>query len=360
MISLQVHKKFACAISERIANDFLSKKSRLSIVGKTVTYQGFANNHLITKTDCLIVGQVLHISFSQLNQFAKECKYTEQNVDIKGVWTKCEESPCENLIALLINHHLREQDAVYDVAIIPQKEHFEFFFQQKSEQPTRCPTTYQPLYHHAFNDLQEVLQGEYAITHANAEKPVLASWHYSHCVGFVGFSELHKIGVMAHIDESAYNCKYKIKGQSISFFQKVKDIVSSLSTSTTQLSLVEMQFILVGGSNKDRLEDIQRDAEKINDDSFKFTFLKSISDHIDPAPLDIDSWWTSSVRLNRSAALDTRKGSFDKCLKSYEPKLNPESSLYKRTNTNQEANEFSNQRSWNQRLKSAYESIPPI
>lgn len=72
--------------------------------------------------------------------------------------------------------------------------------------------------------------------------------------------------------------------------------------------------------------------------------------------LNQDSSWTASVRLSRSVALDTQKDCLATALMSYEPYLNPQSSLHQRCFSMQEASYFSDQRRNNPALKLVYNS----
>ena len=115
---------------------------------------------------------------------------------------------------------------------------------------------------------------------------------------------------------------------------------------------------LWGGSNDNLRETIQSFAANAKEELLEFKLIEATSMSIPEKAFETDSWWTSSVRLDRSVALDTRQGAFTNCLMSYEPCLNPASSRQQRLGTAEETNQFEEMRENDNALRRVYYSVP--
>ena len=234
-----ISQNFLYSLSSTIAEHFLKKldSSSLNISNKEIKVVRKTHSGSVL-TPCNVEDYIVQISFSDFAKFADQCQADKIESSLKQkVWTECTKGKGDGLMEIFINSYVREKGAFYDVTIrkIKAKEFKILCFRKSADLITQHPLQKQckPIYQDSFDLLQEVCQGEYAITCADDKKPVLASWHFANCVGFVAFSEIHKIGILAHIDSVAnYEC----------LFTDMKKIFITEATS----SLITIEYVLVG------------------------------------------------------------------------------------------------------------------
>lgn len=234
-----------------------------------------------------------------------------------------------------VTYFLRLKNKTYDcVLAVASATTLLFSFRVSSLAPTQTPVSFKPLYHRLFHLVQEVQQGEFAITHAGSVKPILATWHLAECVAFAAFNQTHKLAILAHIDPCANIPQ---------FFSQLKTLLNPLS----KTSLV-FEYVLLGGASlcafENHTENIIEAAKKASKQQLKFELQEVIGSKISKFAFELDSWWCPSMRLSRSIAIDaTAEDPLRKC-GSYEPDINPESHLHKRQFTLEEADRFEIQR----------------
>lgn len=271
---------------------------------------------------------------------------------ITKIWSQMGKGHGTSYLEIKINTILRIKNLFYDLVIVPSKDgKRNFLFRESSDLITQQPQTYLAPILDAFELIQEIKQGEYAIVSAMDPKPILASWHFATCIGFVAFNEAYRIGILAHIDLGA------TYGQ---MFQEIKRYFKNLGSGP-----IKIDYVLTGGSctpvctdairgeSLDLREHFKAAIQKEDDDLFQFILIQEIETKISAVELNKDASWGSSMRLNRSIALDTRKTSPLSELMSYEARLNPDSSLHKREGTQKEAIDFSKERLTHLELKPA-------
>lgn len=341
-----IDQNFSHLLSIDIVDNFLDyiQTSQLTASQKQITVVGKPSNGLRKETECKVIDYLMSLEFADVKAIAEHHHINEETAT--KTWTECTKEVGCGLLEIFINTVLREKGFFCDVIIRNATDSKLLCFRKSADLLTQNPLDkiFRPVYKDSFSDLQEVLQGEYAITYGNDKKPVLASWHFANCVGFVAFNEKYKIGILAHVDSIAtYD----------SFFRDIKAIFPP-----DLKSPIIIEYVLVGGSEDDLRKEIRNYVMQSKEEFLEFKFIGEVSKIIPEKEFDVDSWWTSSVRLDRSIALDTRKGAFENCLMSYEPCLNADSSFRKRAHTDQETNRIEENREENSDLKKVYYSIP--
>jgi hypothetical protein len=226
-----------------------------------------------------------------------------------------------------ITHFLRKLHIDADCSYVELKtDHGCIYFRQTAPILTQTPQAFLPPYMEDFSLLQEVIQGQFAITSAINEKPILATWHLVECVAFTAFDAHSKVGVLAHLDRCA------------DIEQLFNDIKSAISPSQRQ---VEFQYVLTGGIESLSIrEKIKKAAAAASNGHFNFYFLLETESELPQDDFLKDSKWCTSMRLRRSIAIDTRAVNPLQNLMSYEPRMNTKSFWYTHTHTKIEALRF--------------------
>ncbi len=271
---------------------------------------------------------------------AKEAKF---QIDKEKVWEKIDQQSGRSWLEIFINVEMRKLGSTYDVVFNKPNdpEYLRLNFRESAHFITQRPISFCPVFEGPFDQLHEVIQGQYAITHANDAKPVLASWHFACCVGFAAFHQKHQIGVLAHLDTIAL-------ADLSTLLEEIKKAIPQDNTETS----TTIEYALIGGcadnaffyTSLDPREYIKKLAQSASDSRITFKCVKEIGDKISEIAFKRDPVWTESVRLNRSIALDTRQKTLDQALMSYEPELNPFSSFHERQFTRKESDEFEKKR----------------
>ena len=252
------------------------------------------------------------------------------------VWKELNSGQGTSMLELMMNDCFRKGGCLYDIQFYTKDQGVVFNIRVEAASLTQKPTTYQPIFYGPFDCMQEVEQGQYAITCAKDSKSMLASWHFASCVGFAAFNAHHQIGIVAHIDEGV---------DFASFNQNISERFNCTS------SCYMFEYVLFGGcENRDLLRTVNANILALNNEGLQFSHIENKGAAISQIEVGYDSFWIASVRLSRSVALDTRKTSFAEALLSYEPSLNPGSSLHTRKNTHAEADAFAAQRAVNPSL----------
>lgn len=206
-----------------------------------------------------------------------------------------------------------------------ETKNIELFFRKTASLATQRVTFIPPVYFGPFEGLCEVQQRQFAISSAQAEKPVLATWHLAGCVAVVGFDRESKVGFLFHIDEGS-----DISGAIQQFIETLKNDQSYI-----------FEYRLAGGADSNRLEQIEDhfQCQKRASVSFiKREYVKGVD--IPFNAFLIDSYWSRAVRLSRSIAIDLRQEDPLSQLMGYEAEINPFSAIHKRAKTIEEADQF--------------------
>ena len=271
--------------------------------------------------------QEIITAVSSVNQ---DSSFTER------VWKELDSGKGTSMLELMMNDCFRKGGSLYDIQFYTLDQGVVFNIRVEAPSMTQKPTTYQPIFYGPFDCIQEVEQGQYAIKCAQDSKPILTSWHFASCVGFAAFDAHHQIGIVAHIDEGV---------DFASFNQNISGQFNGTS------GCYNFEYVLFGGcENGDLLQTVNTNILALNNEGLQFFHTGNKGAAISQIEVGYDSFWIASVRLSRSVALDTRKSSFAEALLSYEPFLNPDSSLHKRKNTHEEADAFAAQRGLNPSL----------
>ncbi len=293
-----------------LANNIATKVANLSdpsVRKLEVNLYGIAG-----KSSTEVFDIVVRTSKERFNEFGGE----------DTLWQQLEKPNHRRTLETKITHYLRQHDCDYDCAFIYTEEKImTLSFRISAELSTQHPQNFAPLYLGDIKDIVELKQGEHAITHANAEKPVLATWHLAECVALIGYDEKEKIGVLAHIDTCA----------------DIKDFFVQLKR--------PYHFYLLGGNEGNHRESILEEAKKA-----KFIFGGFLDEKLNGKDIEKDCIWTISMRLRRSIAIDTRTGE----IYSYDPAINDGSSLHKRKFTTFEAQKFEWRREAERKLNLVY------
>ncbi len=207
------------------------------------------------------------------------------------------------------------------------------YFRKDAALQTQMTLPIPPLYQGLFDQVCEIQQHEFAISNAKAQKPVLATWHLSTCVAVAGFSKDHQIGFLFHIDD----------GSDIS--EAIQQLVTLLTNK--DLPQISFEYILIGGvdSNHEKSEEKKKSIETQFDQKICEHIIFKRRPHKETCTFTMneflrDSFWSKSVRLNRSIAIDMRNEDPLSNIMGYEAIINPLSNYRKRKNTIEEAEEF--------------------
>lgn len=334
---------FYSTISSNIAEHFsLIDKSQLPSEQNSISVHGIRGKSTIRVIDCALT--------LEKRYFFKFLPGLPENENLaSNLWNDLRKEEHPYHLETRITHFLRLKNQSYDCASISTSDtKIQFVFRISSQTLTQTPVSFKPLHHRLFHLIQEVRQGEFAITHAGSAKPVLATWHLAECVAFAAFNQTYKIAILAHIDPCA-DIPY--------FFSQLKARLKPLSKTP-----LVFDYRLLGGAKQclagKHLENILEAAKKASEESIKFEHKGNLSDKVSKFAFELDSWWCPSMRLSRSIALDATAEDPLQKWGSYEPDINPESSLHKRDFSLEEANRFENQRDEERLLKAASCFLP--
>ena len=294
-----------------------------------------------------------------------EASKTGAIISTDKFWQEITKEWGRSWLEILTSSNMRKQhgfcyDLVFTINTIEQEECLVFNFRKSADLVTQHPKDYFPLFQGPFDSLHEVQQGEYAITSVGSKKPIVASWHFAACVGFVAFNEKHHIGILAHIDNAALNTReWGIYGCLFQDIERVLPLEDSMP--------LEFKYVLIGGCEErvsghtlDPREFIKRCIELLEVPSIVFTHIGEYGEKIPIDTFKTDCSWTESTRLNRSVALDTRKNSFTEALMCYEAQLNPVSTLHAREGTEKEAEKFAKKRTTSPALMNSMPEVNEI
>lgn len=325
-------------LSQTFTDRFLAVYKTKATQDTQITTSGVSGRFKVNVKDILI-----SIAKNRFMALANPNNLDEENVT--KIWTVYKNNSHHRILECIMTDCIRNAGILYDCVFINTNETIiNFYFRESAELITQHPQTFLPLFHDSLDYLQEVKQGEYAITITSSNKPVLATWHLAECVAFVAFNHFHKIGILAHIDPCT---------DVDDFFEKIKGQFKPLAT-----DYLSIDYLLIGGvENCNHSENIKQAALKANDLFFNFKFISEIGEKIPSKVFQKDSWWGVSMRLNRSVALDLRENNPLEFLKSYEPDLNDNSSLHKRTGGAMEAQLFERKREKERVLTLSYNGL---
>jgi hypothetical protein len=337
---------FLGSLSSTLAKRFVECQEKLPRQVNEIYIQGVSGEGQVEVIDIVIT--VTKVRFSELAQL--QTQGHDVQLFVERVWSELNEKP-RKFLEPMVTDCIRKYNLFYDCAFIKSSTNSVVLnFRHSAKLLTQQPQAFAPLFQESFSQLQELIQGEYAITCPRASKPILATWHLAECVAFVAFNATNKFGILAHID---------VEADIDDFFKAIKKPIKDFAERP-----LEIDYVLIGGKESEEKinhrEKIKAAAQKANDCFFKFQFVKEIEEL---APSDVfskDSCWGTSMRLRRSVALDVRKDSPLQSLMSYEPGLNENSSLHKRTFTRFEAMLFERKREQERHLNLAYCSISKV
>lgn len=205
----------------------------------------------------------------------------------------------EEELGLELTDFLRTKgiNAIYDIAymgdgktMIPEycgiytpnnkiKEFFkDWYYELKRE-------NYNPkqIYNDSPDDVKEIIQTEFGITHAKDKKPVLATRGLADCLGITGYNQKHKIGFLIHNDFGTSPIS--------------SSLVYHLGRLTEDKQKYEVH--LIGELNKG----IKKQVKKIIDSLTTYNFNKNVKFEI----VEKDLYGGGQIK-SRSIALDTRNG----------------------------------------------------
>lgn len=322
--------------SQNFANRFLEIYPKLKAEEDFIKIGGISGNFTAKVMD-------FHIGIPK-SRFMELCEVGDM---AEKIWTDLTKPTHKRILETLVTNFIREKAALHDCVFFKAlPDQLNIYLRHSSKVITQQPQNFPPLFYESFDQLHEVIQGEYAITTANSKKPVIATWHMADCVCFVAFNIFRKIGIVAHIDTYA---------DVPDFFEKLKKNIDPVQNES-----LEFDYVLIGGasgSSHDHRGNIQQIAEKSNDLYIKFRFIQNSNQLLPAELLAKDSGWCVSMRLNRSVALDTRQDTLSNALKAYEPDLNINSSLHKRDGTLHEASAFEKKREHEKVLSLSYNGL---
>lgn len=240
-------------------------------------------------------------------------------------------------IALRVMEALRQKGLISSCESVDYNQYtkeIKASFRQTASLPTQEILPIPPIYLGSYEEVCEVEQRQYAISSASSPKPVLATWHFSDCVAAVGFDKEQKIGFLFHIDADSRIAR------------AITNLVSSLQQRDGNANY-SFEYILLGSADRknitaeDRRVFIQNLFEK--NSSNTISFKRRSQDERDSISFNDfmkDSFWSRSVRLCRSVAIDLRHDDPLSSLMGYEAELNPYSAFHKRERTDEEADLF--------------------
>lgn len=333
---------FYSNLSSNIAEQFFAyDKKKLPIEDAYIPTCGVQGRQNIRVTNL-----ILKITKKCFFKFVPGLPETEKLAN--HLWEELKESHTQALETRM-THFLREKNLPHDCVLVSTSEKTILFrFRVTSPAITQHPTHFKPLYHRLFNLLQEVRQGEFAVTHPSSSKPILATWHLVECVAFAAFNKTHKVAVLAHMDPCT---------DIPHFFSSLK----ALFTPLLKEPLI-FEYVLLGGilesSFEQHRENIIFAAADASEENIQFKNVAIIGDKLPRSPFERDSWWCPSMRLHRSIAIDSTHKAPLESLLSYEPDINPNSSLHKRNFSLEEATSFENKRREEKTLKAVSCSLP--
>lgn len=326
-------------LSQTFADRFLAVYETRSAKDDQINTIGVSGRHNVNVKDV-----VISIAKNRFLQLANP-ENPEDNSYALKIWTDYKDGSHHRILECTMTDCIRKAKVLYDCVFIQTNETIiNFYFRESAELITQHPQIFSPLYYDSFDYLHEVKQGDYAITSSNSNKPVLATWHLAECVAFVAFNHFHKIGILAHMDPCT---------DVDDFFEKLKGQFKPLAT-----DCLNIDYLLIGGvENSSHSENIKQAALKANDLFFNFKLICEIGEKIPSKVFQMDSWWGVSMRLNRSVALDLRENNPLESLKSYEPDLNENSSLHRRTGGAMETKLFEQKRERERVLTLSYNGL---
>ena len=325
-------------LSQALSQRFMDLSHNLSAQSTTINIKGLKGPTKLKVDDICFP-----ISTQRFQEKIEAASIANQDPSFAlRAWKELDSGKGTSLLELMMNDCFRKGGCLYDIQFYMQGQDVIFNIRVRAMSLTQQPTTYQPIFYGPFDAMQELIQGQYAITCARDPKPILATWHFASCVGFAAFNAQHQIGIIAHVDESS---------DLGSFIQNISGLFNSTS------SCHKFEYVLFGGyEDGDLLLTVNANILALNNESLEFFHTGNMGVTISRKEVSYDSSWIASVRLSRSVALDTRKTSFAEALLSYEPYLNPGSSLIKRQMTHSEADAFVEQRQLDPSLTLVYQS----
>ncbi|MBS0655521.1 MAG: hypothetical protein JSR46_07085 [Verrucomicrobia bacterium] len=221
----------------------------------------------------------------------------------------------EDLLCLSLMELMRKKNRISScerIAFNEQTDEMEVTLRKSASLATQQVVAAPPAYFGPFEELCEVAQGQFALSSATSSKPILATWHLADCIAAIGVDREAKVGFLFHFEQCS-NVPYAIKQlmqrlgqQAYRFEYCILGGVTGLMTRTQEE--IEKYFERAAGSEF-RFE--KRDACKTLDIPF--------------ADFMVDSYWSRSVRLCRSIAIDLRMDDPLGQFMGYEPEINPNS-----------------------------------
>lgn len=157
------------------------------------------------------------------------------------------------------------------------------FFEKWYYELERENYNYKQIYNDSPDDVKEIIQTEFGITHAKDKKPVLATRGLADCLGITGYNQKHKIGFLIHNDFGTSPIS--------------SSLVYHLGRLTEDKQKYEVH--LIGGLNKG----IKKQVKKIIDSLTTYNFNENVKFEI----VEKDLYGGGQIK-SRSIALDTRNG----------------------------------------------------